>query len=207
MLQQKQIIPLAQQHLTINPEVLPLDALGNSIKDHKQMHRHLIKSACVFAILFAVEGCTPAAQTPPGQASSSNQTGGIVVGSAGTVNQTIAPRIPSPYLDQLQKFYAEGAKFRATLWSPDMTDDQIDRADNEGGIWLEKTRSWIEQHITPAAAEKFMRWHVVMGMGDYPLNGTHKPEYAKKRTGIMILIDERLDNLDELMKSPEMYPQ
>ncbi|MBV9571932.1 MAG: hypothetical protein JO056_11895 [Alphaproteobacteria bacterium] len=159
-------------------------------------------AAGISAALLALSSCT----TPqPVTVSSQGQSGGVNANNIGTVNQSVLPKIKSPFLPYLQDQWADGAALYRVLKNSSLTDEQIDQQVHLTMVWVNSTASWIQQHMTRAAAEKFV---LVRGTSmSWILTGAHKPGEAEKWSNTLNALENWLDNLDALMRSDEMYPQ
>jgi len=157
----------------------------------------------VASLSFALSGC----DTLAGGVFSRDQSGGVTANSVGTVNQTVAPKVKSPYLNYLQQQWAAGAEIEATMKSGDKTDEEIEHDIQEGNTWAQQTAIWIGTHMTRAAMDKFLR---TRGHSDSWIMQTqhpHKFGELEKWSRALNALEDMLDNLDALMRSDEMYPQ
>lgn len=153
-------------------------------------------------VLAAVAACS----TPePGSVSSQGQSGGVTANTVETVNQTVAPKIKSPYLAKLQSFYADGARILRSAQATDVTDAQINLNTAAAENWANLVYQWLNQNVTPAAAERFVKRG---GLSyTWTLTGTHADGEQARRDSTINAMSNWLDNLDSLMRSDEMYPQ
>jgi hypothetical protein len=129
----------------------------------------------------------------------------VTANTVETLNQTVAPKIKSPYLADLQNYYAIGGRILRSAQPADLTDAQIDGTSRAADAWATTVYQWLQQRVTPAAAERFAKiggptysWDIV---------GSHVAGEGDKRNRTLNALHQWLDNLDALMRSDEMYPQ
>jgi hypothetical protein len=169
----------------------------------------VLRLASLFVVVVTA-GCSLLPDTRVGSAAPTN--GGCIVSggtNSGSVRQDcttqVLPRIKSPYLSNLQTFYAQGAELLRTASNGNLTDEQIDAVDVARVQWVNTTYAWISTHITTAAAEKFVKLEPT-ALSESPA-GTHKEGEQKKFSNTIITLSNWTNNLDTLMRSDEMYPQ
>lgn len=165
------------------------------------------KSIAFMAVVLAVTACgTPT--TPPAGVSSQGQSGGVTANSVGTVNQTIPPHIPSPYLKHLQELYAQGGQIeRAWRFIPQTyTDQDINALATKSASWVNDTYNWISKNMTAAAAERFVQ--ITPDVANWTMKGGKFSDESQKEFSDWYKgMPQFLANLDALMRSDEMYPQ
>jgi len=183
--------------------------ISSSTAHHHPLTRTIdLRVFALMSLAGLVCGCTSSAsdnmtgQTAPtvGQCVVSGGTNSGAV----TQNCQTAPKLKSPYLAILQEKWADGAEVLRALQGA-TTDEQIDAAIPKANNWAKETVTWIAQHMTRAAAEKFVqiRGHAL----SWNLDGDHKAGEVAKRSNAINVVGDWLDNLDALMRSDEMYPQ
>jgi hypothetical protein len=140
------------------------------------------------------------------QVRSDNQSGGVTAERIDTLNQNFDRSRPSPYLKDLQQFYAEGGKLARgwMLMPPDLKDEDILGHNKRSTDWVNSAYVWISQHVTVAAAERFVI--LTPSALTFTLPGAHSAEVETMYSNWRWLMPQYLANLNDLMKSDEMYP-
>lgn len=160
-------------------------------------------------IVVALSACS----TPPPDNSTGQKgaTIGDCVVSGGTnggmvtQNCQVAARI-RPYLPMLQKYYTEGARIFDSLENDPLTIDQLRNTIKKSQDWRQRTYSWLQSHVTPAAAERFaIRDRPTLGWDSHTKN-LSGPDYQSEQDALNMMM-VCLQNLNALMASDEMFPQ
>jgi hypothetical protein len=130
---------------------------------------------------------------PPATNSFSNQSGGVALGSngsIGTVNQNgLAAR--SKFAAQLGSLYTEGYLLEQKIGVKNSPPEQIDNFDHEGGAWQKKVIDFMNANMCSDAAAYFLKFH--RSSLSYGL-----PE---KQNGIFDSIASNLDNLSDIKRN------
>lgn len=132
--------------------------------------------------------------------------GTVIGGNVGVYNAGTIPLARRQYLPKLQEFYARGEGLYLASKSPALSDSDVDLRFNEFNTWADDASTWMANNMTPAAAAKFVNWHIVFGVS-YTLSGTHAPDENKRYSALNIVLPQLLDNLQFLMTSDAMDPQ
>ena len=136
---------------------------------------------------------------------SSHSSDGVTAGYVGTLNQTILPTVVrGPLLAHFQERFVVGAQLFRQLQDSSLTDGQYNNLFNEIDAWYASTFDWLNKDVSPWAAERFaLKQGSAMS---WILGGNHAPGIAETRSAMLTSLMPLLQNLDQLMREPTIYP-
>lgn len=136
---------------------------------------------------------------------SSNASNGVTAGYVGTLNQTVLPTVVrGPLLARFQEQFVIGARLFRQLQDSSLTDDQYNNLFDQINRWYSSTFDWLQKDVGPWAAERFaLKQGSAMG---WMLSGNHAPGIAETRSAMLNSLMPLLQNLDQLMREPTIYP-
>lgn len=139
--------------------------------------------------------------------SSTAQQNGVTAGYVAQLNQTVLPSlVRGPQLEKLKTIFTDGARLKRFMVATDLNDQQIDLLCNQADRWASETFSYLSNHVSAYAAERFLFRQPQPSM-IYNLPGQHGPGYADKWGNTQRGLSELLVNLDQLMRDPSIYPE
>lgn len=142
-----------------------------------------------------------------GTVSSTGASGGVTAGFVGSVQQTtvLPTLVRGPLLDNFKTRFTEGARLYRILVDGNLTDDQILTVCREFDGWYGSTYEWLNRDVSTWAAERFA--FKITGSMMWFLTGDHKPEVVNQRSSYINAMHPLLQNLDQLMREPSLYPE
>lgn len=141
-----------------------------------------------------------------GTVSSTGASGGVTAGFVGSVQQTtvLPTLVRGPLLDQFKIRFTEGARLYRMLLDGNLNDDQIVATCNSLDGWYGMTFAWLNKDVSLWAAERFA--FKFGGSLSWSLAGDHKLEVVQRRSAYINVVHPLLQNLDQLMREPSLYP-
>ena len=166
----------------------------------------LFLSLAVAAPQDTVPTISKPASSSVGTVSSTGANGGVTAGIVGSVQQTtvLPTLVRGPLLDNFKIRFTEGARLYRLLLNDNLSDGQVIDVCHALDRWYASTFEWLNKDVSSWAAERF---HFKMdGSLAWALPGEHKPEVVKQRSGYINATHPLLQNLDQLMREPSIYP-
>lgn len=137
--------------------------------------------------------------------SSTAQKSGVTAGYVNQLTQNVLPTlVQGPQLEKLKAIFVDGARL-SRAYNFVVSDVDIDKLVKGSNTWADETFNWLNQNVSPYAAERFAFRPPTITLG-YTLNGDHAPGYAQKYGEGRKMMGEFLVNLDQLMRDPSIYP-
>lgn len=142
-----------------------------------------------------------------GTVSSTGASGGVTAGFVGSVQQTtvLPTLVRGPLLDQFKIRFTDGARLYRMLLEDNQDDRQINAVCNSLDVWYVTTFDWLNKNVSVWAAERFA--FKVGPTISWSMAGDHMPEVVVRRSTYMNAIHPLLQNLDQLMREPSLYPE
>ncbi|MGH6820841.1 MAG: hypothetical protein ACREDU_08285 [Methylocella sp.] len=171
-----------------------------------------MQTIALVAILMAQAANVNAEESPKAESVSvgnvsSSGSGGVTTGYLGTLNQTtVLPTVVrGPLLEKFRTQFTSGAQLFRTLQDGNLTDEQYSEIMTAIDQWYGSTFNWLNKEVNPWAAERFA-FRTASAMG-WMLSGTRAPGIVEKRSATLNAMHQLLQNLDQLMREPSIYPE
>lgn len=141
-----------------------------------------------------------------GDVTSTGMSGGVNAGMIGSVQQnyTLPTLVSGPLLNEFKSRFTDGARLYTRLQDPSQTDQQYKKLFSDTDTWFNETYLWLIRTVSPWAAERFL-FRTGSAMS-WSLPGEHDPEVAQNRSHYINAVYPVLQNLDQLMREPSIYP-
>jgi hypothetical protein len=130
----------------------------------------------------------------PGATSSTNQSGGVLMGASGTIGTVNQNALParSAFAAPLGQLYTEGYVIEQKVGGAGTTDAIIDDYRHQTELWQSKVVGFMNAHMCSDAAAYFLQTHRVSL--DYS-------GMSQKQSGLFDVIGRSLDNLSDIKRN------
>lgn len=143
--------------------------------------------------------------TTVGAVTSVGSQGGATAGVIQNLQQNyvLPTLVRGPLLNDFKRRFTLGSIIFQKLQRSDLTDEQYKDTFDQADAWYSDTYSWLNKQVDAWAAERFaFRFGSAMTW-DLPNRST---ELNTKRTNYINVLYPVLQNLDQLMREPSIYP-
>lgn len=140
-----------------------------------------------------------------GSVSSTGSRGGATAGIIQNLQQNyvLPTLVRGPLLDEFKRRFTVGSTIYQKLQREDLTDEQYTSVFSQADAWYNDTYSWLRDHVDAWAAERFAFRYGSAMTWDLP---NRSPQLNAKRSNYINVLYPILQNLDQLMREPSIYP-